>query len=201
VRLDVDGRTNRSILLQPLPVQQIPGYGSFYVVTLSVLSFLAASVTFGLVQPRGNGFWSAPSRWRPVRTRAGGHGKVQRRFTIVVATETAAIIAAANILARSGHAQWIPAVICALVGLHFIPLARLFSVALYYATAWALCLVSSATMILGTSGAPTSVWQLLPGFGAALVLWSTSAGLLVTSPASPFPTWHDPSLTQGLVGH
>jgi hypothetical protein len=56
-------------------------------------------------------------------------------------------------------------------------------------------------MILGTSGAPTSVWQLLPGFGAALVLWSTSAGLLVTSPASPFPTWHDPSLTQGLVGH
>jgi hypothetical protein len=108
-------------------------------------------------------------------------GNVQRRFTVVVATETVAIIAAANILARSGHSQWIPAVICALVGLHFIPLARLFSVPLYYATASALCLVAGSTMILGASGAPTSLWRLLPGFGAALVLWSTSAGLLATT--------------------
>jgi hypothetical protein len=121
-----------------------------------------------------------------VPTSAGpaGLGNMQRHFTVVVATETAAIIAAANILARSGHSQWIPAVICALVGLHFVPLARLFSVPPYYATASELCPVAGSTMILGTSGAPTSLWQLLPGFGAALVLLSTSAGLLATTALS-----------------
>jgi len=117
----------------------------------------------------------------PASPRPAGLAAMQRRFTVVIAAETVAIIAAGNILARSGHSRWIPAVICALVGLHFIPLARLFSIPLYYATATALCLVAGATMILGASHGPTGLWQLLPGFGAALVLWATSAGLLATT--------------------
>ncbi|MDQ1378535.1 MAG: hypothetical protein QOE15_2708 [Acidimicrobiaceae bacterium] len=110
-------------------------------------------------------------------------GRVRRRFTLVVAAECAVIAAAATILAVSGHTQWTPAVICATVGLHFVPLARLFRVSLYYATAVALCLVAVTTMILGAASAPAAIWQLLPGLGAALVLWATSAGLLVTTPA------------------
>jgi len=107
----------------------------------------------------------------------------RRRFTLVVAGECAAIAAAVNTFSRSGRSQWIPAVICAVVGLHFIPLARLFRVPLYYATAAALCLVAATTMILGVTGAPASLWQVLPGFGAALALWATSASALFAATA------------------
>lgn len=108
--------------------------------------------------------------------------KVRRRFTLVVVGELAAIAVAINVLTRSGHPLWIPAVICAVVGLHFVPLARLFEVEVYDATAAAMCVVATATMILGAIGAPESVWRLLPGFGAAAALWATGARLLVTTP-------------------
>lgn len=124
----------------------------------------------------------------PASTRARASArKLRRRFTLVIAGECAAIAAAGNILARSGHSQWIPAVICAAVGLHFVPLARLFSVQLYYATAVALCLVAASTMILGATGSPAPLWQLLPGFGAALALWATSARLLVATTTLALP--------------
>lgn len=117
----------------------------------------------------------------PAATPSGaGPDNMRRRFLIVTAGEGAAIAAAINVLGRSGRSQWIPAVICAVVGLHFIPLARLFSVPLYYATAAALCLVAATTMILGATGV-AALWRPLPGFGAALVLWATSLGLLVTT--------------------
>jgi hypothetical protein len=118
-----------------------------------------------------------------------------RRFNLVVDAECVAIIAAADIVARSGHSHWIPAVICGAVGVHFVPLARLFSVRMYYATArggpgvlqqgrrgaLGLSLVAASTMSLGATGAPPSLWQLLPGFGTALVLWATIAHLLATT--------------------
>jgi len=108
-------------------------------------------------------------------------GKVRSRFALVVAGEFAAIAVAVNVLVRSGHPQWIPAAICAVVGLHFVPLARLFDLRVYDATAVALCAVAAATMIMGVAGAPVVLWQLLPGFGAALALWATSARLLFTA--------------------
>ncbi len=110
-------------------------------------------------------------------------GRVRRRFHLVFVAECGLIVLAVNILVRSDHAQWIPAVICVIVGLHFVPLARLFAVGLYYATGVALCLVAMATMILGAIGAPEGLWRLLPGIGAAVVLWATSARLLVTTTA------------------
>ena len=102
------------------------------------------------------------------------------QFNLVVAGEVAAIFVAVIVLGRSDHAEWIPATICLVVGLHLIPLARLFRVPLYYATAAALCLLAATTMVLGAAGAPEALWQLLPGFGVALVLWATGAMLLAT---------------------
>ena len=72
--------------------------------------------------------------------------------------------------------------VCAVVGLHFLPLAGLFGVPLYCVTGAALCLVAIATMTLGAVGAPTSLWQLVPGLGAAVALWTTGIGLLITRP-------------------
>lgn len=112
-----------------------------------------------------------------------GHdaGNVRRRFNLVVLAEFVGIAAAINVLSRIGHSEWIAASVCAAVGLHFIPLARLFRVPIYNSTAAALCLAAGATFVLGAAGAPASVWQLVPGFGAALALWVTGARLLVTT--------------------
>ncbi len=105
----------------------------------------------------------------------------RHHFNLVVAGEVAAIIVAVGLLGRSDHADWIPATICLVVGLHLIPLARLFRLPLYYATAAALCLVAATTMVFGAAGAPEALWQLLPGVGVALVLWATGAMLLAKS--------------------
>jgi hypothetical protein len=109
--------------------------------------------------------------------------KIRRRFIFVIVIEAVAIFGAARILAGSSHSDWIPAVISAVVGFHFVPLARLFRVRLYYAAAAALCTVAGATMLFGAVGAPKLLLQLLPAFGAALGLWATGARLLVTTTA------------------
>ena len=120
-------------------------------------------------------------------------GNFRRRFNLIALAEFAAIAAAINGLSWLGYSQWIPAAICGVVGLHFLPLARLFRVGLYYATAAALCLAAGATMVLGAAGAPASLWRLLPGFGAALALWATGARLLVTTvtPRLPLAIQHE----------
>lgn len=109
-------------------------------------------------------------------------GRVRSGFALVTLGEAAAVVAAINVLVRSGRPQWIPAVICAVVGLHFVPLARLFRVRVYYASAVGLCAMAVLTLVVGAVGAPAVLWRLVPGFGAALVLWATSARLLVTTP-------------------
>lgn len=110
-------------------------------------------------------------------------GNVRRRFNLIVLAEVVGIAAIITVLSRMGHSEWIAASICAAVGLHFVPLARLFRVRLYDATAAALCVAGGATFALGAAGAPASVWQLVPGFGAALTLWVTGARLLATTVA------------------
>lgn len=44
---------------------------------------------------------------------------------------------------------------------------------------------AATTMSLGATGAPTTLWQLLPGFGAAVVLWPRTH--------ASWPRPHDPS--------
>jgi hypothetical protein len=68
--------------------------------------------------------------------------------------------------------------VCAGVGVHFIPLARLFHVPAYYVTAGALCLIAIATFAIAPSTSTPALWTLLPGIGAALILYITSGVLL-----------------------
>jgi len=143
-------------------------------VLIAAVAIFAALMTGALRLRR-----AAVAASAPTPSEAGPEG-VRRRFMLVTVGEGAAIAAAVGILGRSGRSEWMPAVICAVVGLHFIPLARLFDVPLYYATAVALWLVGATTMILGATGA-AALWQPLPGLGAAVALWATSLGLLVTT--------------------
>ena len=61
----------------------------------------------------------SPAQSTPMRDRA-----VRRRYGIVVGLEFALLGVGAAVLAISGLAEWIPVLICAGVGIHFIPLSR-----------------------------------------------------------------------------
>lgn len=75
--------------------------------------------------------------------------RMGRRFGLVVAVEFGLIALAANLLAARGQAAWTLAAIAFIVGVHFIPLARIYRFRLYYwtgAVELALCALISALM-------------------------------------------------------
>jgi hypothetical protein len=106
---------------------------------------------------------------------------IGRRFTLIVAVEWVGVAAAASALGATGHQSAIPAVVCAGVGLHFIPLARLFGVPIYRVTAGVLCALAVATFALAPSNPP--LWMLLPGVGAAVAMYGTCAVRLIRPPS------------------
>lgn len=128
---------------------------------------------------------AAPGSMDVARGRAVG-----RRFGAVVAAEFIGLAVIAWILGATGHSRLIPAVVCLGVGIHFFPLARLFAMPLYDRTGAALSLVAVATVVLAPLTGNATLWTLLPGIGAALVLYATCTSLLHAcrrADASPKP--------------
>jgi cell division protein FtsW (lipid II flippase) len=100
----------------------------------------------------------------------------------IVTVEVVILLAAAIALSRTGHQHQIAAVLCAVVGLHFLPLARLFRAPVLNATAFAMCVVAIATFALAP--ARPALWTALPGIGAAAILYATCAVRLLTGPGN-----------------
>jgi hypothetical protein len=92
--------------------------------------------------------------------------KVLARWSLV---EGLAIVLAVNLLHRMHHPDATFSVVAAIVGLHFLPLARNIPVRLYYLTAAGLVLTGAAGMLV-----PTGERPLFVGLGAAAVLWATA---------------------------
>jgi len=113
--------------------------------------------------------------WRPAATR------LQRAFGWIVVGSWAAVIVTAVLLGLTGHAAAVAATVCAGIGLHFFPLARLFRVPAYYVTGAALCLLAVATFALAAATSDAALWTLIPGVGAAVVLYATCVALLAES--------------------
>ena len=74
---------------------------------------------------------------------------LRRRFGIILAFEWVPILLVAFVFGRTGHPDFILPAIAVIVGLHFIPLARLFNSPLYYWTGIGFVLVSVADRGLG----------------------------------------------------
>jgi hypothetical protein len=104
--------------------------------------------------------------------------RMTRRFGWIVCAEYVVLGAVAGILAGLDLNQWIASAVCAGVGLHFLPLAALFEVPMYYVTGGAMFVLAVVTMIAVPAGAPTVLWEALPGLGSAIVLWVTSVLLI-----------------------
>ena len=101
------------------------------------------------------------------------------------------IAAGVVILGRTGSATWIPVWVCAVVGVHFIPLARVFPGLFLVRLAVALMAVALSAHVLGllTTVSPSTVAG--PGAGTWLIaaavatLLTASRDALVTAPALP----------------
>jgi len=124
---------------------------------------------------------------------AGSHTRLSR-FGSVVSIEGLAILVASIALSRSEHITYIAPVVSVIVGLHFFPLAALFSMRAYYLTAVLFVFPSTGAIVaqlLGvTLGAPEN-WHILIGIFDALVLWLTAAAVLAAgtpvNAARPMP--------------
>jgi hypothetical protein len=96
-------------------------------------------------------------------------------FGIIFGTEGGLIWLCATLLPRLGLSIWIPIAVAVIVGLHFIPLARVFEVPLYYWTG-----VLSVLGVLGCSLIRDAGPRLLcAGLTMAAVLWLTAVLLLL----------------------
>jgi len=96
-------------------------------------------------------------------------------FGIIFGAECGLIWICAMLLAHLGLSIWIPIAVAVIVGLHFIPLARVFEVPLYYWTG-VLCVLG----MLGCSLIRDAGTRLLcAGLVMAAMLWVTAILLLL----------------------
>ncbi|MEV1143375.1 hypothetical protein [Micromonospora sp. NPDC049799] len=100
---------------------------------------------------------------------AGLHDRaVDRRYLLIVVAEFALIALGAVALAAAGRSEYTPALISAVVGLHFFPLAPLLGDPLLRPLGMAMCAVAVAGLVTG----------LATGVSAGLVV-GTGAGVLL----------------------
>src|SRR5262245_37843045 len=144
-----------------------PGWES---IVLTVGAILAVLVMVGGV------VMARRARHEPSPLAAPGAG---RRYGIIVGTEFASIGAGAAILGATGQAEFIAAWVCLVVGVHFVPLDRVFPGIGLVALGAAVVCVAVAAFIVGatTSTLPSTV----TGLGAGACLLAHAAWLLAAS--------------------
>jgi hypothetical protein len=142
---------------------------------LRVLGWLVAVVIAGIL---------LRALYRAARTNSeearSPRTRVYRIFYFVVAAEVAGILIVVRVCVALGIPEAITGLIALVVGLHFIPLAGIFRVKVYYGTAAVLCLVTVVTWALipihvVMRGTSVDLWTVIPALGSAVGLWGTGA--------------------------
>lgn len=103
-------------------------------------------------------------------------------FNMVFIAEGLLIGIAIAICNLINQTDLIPGVIAIIVGIHFLPLASLFQIKVYYATGVLLCLLALITWLIVPGTVMIGEHQILVplsllGFGCALILWTTGLTL------------------------
>jgi hypothetical protein len=100
--------------------------------------------------------------------------KVGLWFGIVFGVEAIVIASTAMFLARSGRPLLIPVAVVAIVGAHFLPLARIFRIPIYgFAGAFLMAAALGSLLIVDE---PTRVFDL--GIATAVALWVSAGAVL-----------------------
>ena len=96
--------------------------------------------------------------------------EIRHRYNVIVGVEFALIAAGALVLGKSGEPTWIPVWVCTVVGVHFLPLARVFPGLFLVPLGVALLVVALGALVVGlvTTTSPSTVAG--PGAGLCLLL-------------------------------
>jgi hypothetical protein len=101
-----------------------------------------------------------------------------RRFVPVVVAEVFAIMVVNGICAVTQHLELLVPLDLLIVGIHFLPLARIFRVPRYYAMGGLFSLASMLTLVLVPEHAQVgaaAAWFVIPTLGCSAVAWATAA--------------------------
>ncbi|MEU4713590.1 hypothetical protein AB0F73_08055 [Micromonospora purpureochromogenes] len=102
-----------------------------------------------------------------------------RRYGVIVAVEFAVAVLGALALAGLGWSEFVPVLVCAVVGLHFVPLAPVLRDRLLVPLGVALCLVALAGLVVALTSSVQA--GLVVGTGAGLLLWGYAARALLAT--------------------
>ena len=108
---------------------------------------------------------------------AAARRRVRKSFMVVNAVQWSSIGLAVLLLNLTGHVAWILPAVILVVGLHFVPLAKIFHYSGYNLTALALVLVAVLTLLFGGSSNASIALTLL---ATGVILWLTALTLLRT---------------------
>jgi hypothetical protein len=97
-----------------------------------------------------------------------------RSVGVVNVVELAAILAVIAASNASGHPAFVPPAIALVVGLHFIPLARLYDQWQYKGTAALLCAVAALGFALLAAGLSGESVRAVVGLASAASLWASA---------------------------
>jgi len=100
-----------------------------------------------------------------------------RRFAVVGVGEVIAIMTVNGFCAVTQHLELLVPFDLLIVGIHFLPLARIFRVPRYYFTGGLFALVPILTIVLvpvHTQVGAADAWFVIPTFGCSAVAWATS---------------------------
>jgi hypothetical protein len=153
--------------------------GAFQVVTI----FLVGLVTAGFLSIVSILLKYARSLPKTVSPEDKAMGKrIGIWFGIVFGLEFVLIALASILLSTFQLDRFIAPVIALIVGLHFLPLARLFRISTYYVTGVllsTLALIAIVALIVGLTIAGPSPynWSLVVGIGVTLILWLTGCSV------------------------
>ncbi|MGE7758622.1 DUF7010 family protein [Peribacillus sp. NPDC097895] len=158
-------------------VMGLQGWGFPYVELVAIIT--------GIIMVIGGISFIHASRKMPVQVSEKGARHLKRIgfwFNMVFLAEALLIVAAIAICNMIDQTDLIPGVIAIIVGIHFLPLASLFKIKLYYVTGVLLCLLALITLLVVPRtimfGDHRIIAQLsLLGFGCALILWATGLTL------------------------
>lgn len=143
---------------------------AFLLVGLVTLAFIGTGV---MLLRQARTLPKEPSREDGSRGR-----RIVRGFGIIFGLEIVLIALASMLLSIFPLSRFIAPTTALIVGIHFIPLARLFRVNVGYVTGALLCVLALLALValligLPLAGSSPYHWSLFVGIGATLILWLT----------------------------
>ncbi|TDC81097.1 hypothetical protein E1193_15760 [Micromonospora sp. KC606] len=106
--------------------------------------------------------------------------RADRRYLVIVTVEFAVAVLGAALLAALRRGEYVPVLVCAVVGAHFPPLAPVLRDRLLVPLGVAMCLLALAGLVVALVSSAQA--GLVVGTGAGLLLWAYALLALLRAP-------------------